>query len=554
MTLDKIVECVPNFSEGKDAAVIQAIAAAAATVPNVSVLDVDAGADFHRTVYTFVGPPEAIVDGALAAAKVGVSLIDMSKHSGEHARMGALDVCPFIPIKGVCKEDCIELSKEFGRRFSDLTGVPCFLYAHSASKPENVRLPDIRKGEYEALLEKFSTDADYVPDFGPKEFIAKSGATATGCRDILIAYNVNLSTSDKSVASKIAGKIRTSGVFKKDENGEKIIGANGKAERIPGRFQGVQGGGMMYNEDIAQVSMNLLNYQDVGMHDVYDAIEEEAAAFDVKVTGSEIVGLVPKESLVLSGRHYAEKLGKNISSEDELVDLAIECLGLFDLSEFKATEKVIEYMIEERLVNQSISEFLDTTASNKPAPGGGSVAALSGALGAALSSMVCNLTLGKDKYQDSEEEMKEVLRHTEVLRAKLTKLIDLDTQAFNDVITAFKMPKDSDEQIVARSSAIQEGYKKAAQVPLTTARTCFEILEHAKKAADLGNPNSISDAAVSALMARSGVHGAILNVEINLSCIKDRGFVKDLSSELADLMNTTDEITEEILCLVRSKL
>ena len=553
--MQKIVECVPNFSEGKDKAVINAISAAVESVDSVKLLDVDPGADFNRTVFTFVGEPDTIVEAAIQAAKVGINLIDMTKHKGEHARMGALDVCPFIPIKGVTDKDCIKLSKKFGDRMAKELGVPVFLYAKSAAKPDRVRLPDIRKGEYEALEEKFK-DPCYKPDYGKAEFVPKSGATATGCRDILLAYNINLDTNDKSIARKIAGKIRTSGVLKKDKDGNKIIGPNGKVERIPGRFKGVQAGGMMYDENIAQVSMNLLNYREVNLHDVFEAVQQEANKLGAKATGSEVVGLVPKESLTLAGKFYAKKEGLKISDEEELVGLAIEKLGLSELYPFKPEEKVIEYMIEESgpLASMKIGVFLSELASNSPAPGGGSVAALSGGIGAALSSMVCNLTVGKEKYADVQDDIKKALKKSEQLRKDLTKLIDEDTNAFNDVIKAFKMPKDTEEQKKKRSAAIQEGYKTAAQIPLKTAHNCAEILDVAKVVAEKGNVNSITDTAVSALMAKAGVESAILNVKINLGAIKDEKFVRKMSSELDNLQKKIGKKTDDILKLVNSKM
>ena len=553
--MKRIVECVPNFSEGKDKAIINAISAAISSVDGVKLLDVDPGADFNRTVYTFVGEPENIIEGAIKAAKIGTALIDMTKHKGEHARMGALDVCPFIPIKGVTDKDCIEISKKFGERMAKETGVPVFLYAKSASKPENVRLPSIRKGEYEALEEKFK-DPSFKPDFGEQKFVSKSGATATGCRDILLAYNINLETSDKSIASKIAGKIRTSGVLKKDKDGNKIIGPDGKAERIPGKFKGVQAGGMMYDENIAQVSMNLLNYRDVNLHDVFEEVKKLAEEFGSKATGSEIVGLLPLESMTMAGKFYSNKEGLKISDEDELVNLAIEKLGLSDLYPFKPEEKIIEYMIKETgpLASMKINSFISEIASNSPAPGGGSVAALSGSLGAALSSMVCNLTIGKEKYLEVQDEIKKTLKQSEKIRKKLEDLIDKDTEAFIDVIKGFKMPKDTEEQKKKRSEAIQKGYKSAAKVPLETAKTCFEIFDIAKLVAEKGNVNSITDAAVSALMAQAGVKGAILNVKINLGSIKDEVFVKKLSKELDTLEKDTDKKTKEILKIVENKM
>ena len=553
--MQKIVECVPNFSEGKDKAIINAISAAVESVEGAKLLDVDPGADFNRTVFTFVGEPKPVLEAAFQAAKVGTSLIDMTKHKGEHARMGALDVCPFIPIKGVNDKDCIELSKKFGKRMAEELGIPVFLYAKSAKKPDRVKLPSIRKGEYEALEEKFKNQS-FKPDFGKAEFVPKSGATATGCRDILIAYNINLDTNDKSIASKIAGKIRTSGVAKKDKDGNKIIGANGKAERVPGKFKGVQAGGMMYNENIAQVSMNLLNFQRVNLHNVYEEVKKEAEKFNVEVTGSEIVGLVPKESLVLAGKFYSNKEGFKINDEEELVSLAIEKLGLSDLYSFKAEEKVIEYMVEEQgpLASMKINVFISELASNSPAPGGGSVAALSGALGAALSSMVCNLTIGKDKYVDVQNEIKSVLVKSEKIRNRLTELIDEDTNAFNDVMKAFKMPKETDQQMKKRTNAIQDGYKVAANVPLDTAKTCTEILDLALIVAKKGNQNSITDAAVSAIMAKAGVESAILNVKINLSSIKDEKFVKKVKSEIISIAKQTNKKTDEIINIVNEKI
>jgi len=411
--------------------------------------------------------------------------------------------------------------------------IPVFLYANSATKPENIKLPSIRKGEYEALNEKFKNPG-FKPDFGEAKFVAKSGATATGCRDILLAYNINLNTADKKIASKIAGLIRTSGRLKKDKDGNKIIGDAGKPERIPGRFKGIQAGGMMYNKNIAQVSMNLLNYKEVNLHHVYEAVKEEAEKHNVKATGSEIVGLLPKDALTMAGKYYSQKEKLKIRNEDELLGLAIEKLGLSDLYPFKPEEKVIEYMIEEKgkLATMQIDTFLNELASSSPAPGGGSIAALSGALGIALTSMVCNLTIGKEKYKKHEKEIKETLKKSEKLRKELTKLIDEDANAFNDVIKAFKMPKETEEQKTKRSKAIQESYKKAASVPLKTAETCEKILNLSQIVAEKGNKNSITDVAVSAIMAEAAIKSAILNVEINLGSIKDEKYVKETQEKI----------------------
>jgi len=546
---------VPNFSEGRDKSVIGAIAGAIKAVDGVKLLNIDPGADFNRTVYTFVGEPEPVLEAAFQAAKVGIALIDMRKHKGEHARMGALDVMPFIPIKGVTMDNCVKLSKRFGERMAKELGVPVFLYADSATKPERVSLPDIRKGEYEALEKKFS-DPAFKPDYGEPKFVPKSGATATGAREILIAYNINLNTNDKSIASKIAGKIRTSGIIKKDERGENIIGADGEPERIPGRFKGVQAGGMMYDENVAQVSMNLLNYHDVNLHDVFEAAKEEAEKLGVKVTGSEIVGLVPKEALVLAGKFYSEKEREKTSDEEELVAVAIDKLGLSNLYLFKPEEKVIEYMIEEtgHLASLSVKGFLSELGSSSPAPGGGSVAALSGALGAALISMVCHLTIGKKGYENVSDEMNEVLKKSDILKEKLTLLVDEDTNAFNKVMTAYKMPKETDEEKKKRRNTVQDALKNAANVPLDVMRQCVNVLKLAKTASEKGNKNSVSDAGVAALMSWAGIKSAALNAEINLSGIKDEKFVSEMKNEVETLTSNGEKIKDEIIKTVKNKI
>jgi len=551
----RIVECVPNFSEGRDKSTIGAIAGAIKAVDGVKLLNVDPGADFNRTVYTFVGEPEPVLETAFQAAKIGIALIDMTKHKGEHARMGALDVMPFIPIKGVSMDDCVKLSKRFGERMARELGVPVFLYADSATKPERVKLPDIRKGEYEALEKKFS-DPAFKPDYGETKFVPKSGATATGAREILIAYNINLNTGDKSIASKIAGKIRTSGVIKKDEHGENIIGPDGEPERIPGRFKGVQAGGMMYDENIAQVSMNLLNYHNVNLHDVFEAAKEEAGKLGVKVTGSEIVGLVPKEALVLAGKFYSEKEGNKTSDEEEAVGIAIDKLGLSNLYLFKPEKKVIEYMIEEveHLASLSVKSFLSELGSSSPAPGGGSVAALSGALGAALVSMVCHLTIGKKGYENVSDEMNEVLKKSNALKEKLTLLIDEDTNVFNNVMAAYKMPKETDEEKEKRRNAVQNALKNATNVPLDVMKQCVNVLTLAKTVSEKGNKSSVSDAGVAALMSWAGLGSAALNVEINLSGIKDEKFVSEMENEVETVTSNGERIKDEIIKTVKNKI
>ncbi|MGA1792429.1 MAG: glutamate formimidoyltransferase [Thermoplasmatota archaeon] len=553
--MDKIVECVPNFSEGRDIAVIEAIASAVRSVKGVKLLNVDPGADFNRTVFTFVGEPDEVVEAAFQAARIGTRLIDMTKHKGEHARMGALDVCPFIPIKGVTMDDCTELAKRFGARMWDELGIPVFLYANSARRQDRVSLPSIRKGEYEALEEKFK-DPEFKPDFGDPVFVPKSGASVTGARQILIAYNANLNTADKSIASAISGKIRESGVLKKDESGEKIIGPDGKPERIPGRFKGVQAGGMMYNEDIAQVSMNLLDFEEVNLHHVFDACKEISRELGADVNGSEIVGLVPKAALVKAGMHYARKLARDLSNEEDLLDLAVSELGLNQLYEFKPDEKVIDYMVKEvgPLASMRMKDFLAELSSDSPAPGGGSVAALSGSLGASLLEMVCNLTVGKKKYEEVWDEMKGKAKEVSFLRARLLELVDEDANAFNDVMAAFKLPKDTEEEKAERSKAIQAGYKKAIATPLETAEVCLKILDAGVPIAKKGNKNSISDVGVGADMASAGLDGAIMNIKINLGSIKDEDYVADMDAKIVSMIARKEELISSIRRIVNENL
>ncbi|MBN1540396.1 MAG: glutamate formimidoyltransferase [Candidatus Thermoplasmatota archaeon] len=553
--MDRIVECVPNFSEGRDRAVLEAISGGIKSVDGVKLLNVDPGADFNRTVFTFVGEPDDVLEAAFQAARIGTALIDMRKHKGEHARMGALDVCPFIPIKNVTMEECNDLAHRFGTRMWDELGIPVFLYANSARTPERISLPGIRKGEYEALEEKFK-DNGFRPDFGKPVFVPRSGATATGSRQVLIAYNVNLNTSDKTVASEISGRIRESGVLKKDEKGEKVIGPDGKSERIPGRFKGIQAGGMMYNEDIAQVSMNLLDFNEVNLHDVYEACREEAHSLGVEVSGSEIVGLVPLEALLKAGRFYSSKLGRGLSDDIELVEMAISELGLNQLYEFRTEEKVIEYMVTESnpLANLTVKDFLRVLASDSPTPGGGSVAALSGALGAALMEMVCRLTIGKKRYEDVWEEMKTSAKDISMLKKRLLELVDEDTHAFNDVMSAFKLPKETEEEKAARSRAIQTGYKKAISTPIETAEVCLKVLEMGVPVAGKGNMNSISDVGVGAEMTSAGLDGAVMNVRINLSSIKDEDYVADIEERIVTIMARKEELLASIRSIIKKDL
>ena len=551
----KLVECVPNFSEGRDQCIIDAIAGTVNGVNGVKLMNVDPGFDFNRTVFTFVGPPEDVLEAAFRAARVGISMIDMSKHKGEHARMGALDVVPFIPISETSYDECTDLAIRFGKRMWEELGVPIYLYALSAREPSRVKLPAIRKGEYEALPEKLK-DTIFKPDIGEPLFNPRSGVTATGSRPILIAYNINLDSDDKEKANIISGMIRESGYVVKDENGEKVIGEDGKPMKVPGRFEGVQAGGMMYDDNTAQVSMNLLDFEKVNVHHVFEAVKEEASKLGVSLRGSEIVGLVPKKAMIDAGEFYAGVMGAPSLSEGELIEIAIQGLGLDSLYPFDPEQKIIEYLMREggSLETARLDMFLKELASDSPAPGGGSVSALSGALGASLLEMVCNLTLGKEKYMQDWPLMKDIAREMSKARSGLLKLIDEDTEAFNKVMASFKMPKDSQEQKDERSRAIQEAYRSAIEVPMRTSRKCLHVIRRAQEVAEKGNVNSITDAGVGAEMACAGLEGATLNVKVNLGSIKDEQYREGIEEQMKDMISEMEGLRTKVRSSVASKL
>ncbi|MDG6225058.1 MAG: glutamate formimidoyltransferase [Candidatus Thermoplasmatota archaeon] len=553
--MEKLVECVPNFSEGKESYVIEAISAAITSVKGVKLMNVDPGSDFNRTVYTFVGGPEMVLEAAFRAARVGTALIDMSKHKGEHARMGALDVVPFIPISGTDYDECSRLAQSLGERMWEELRVPVYLYAMSAKDPSRIKLPDIRKGEYEALPEKLK-DPSFRPDIGDPVFNSRSGVTATGARQILIAYNINLDSDDKEKANIISGAIRESGVLKRDEKGEKIIGEDGRPVRIPGRFRGVQAGGMMYDERTAQVSMNLLDYEQVNLHDVFEAVKEEASKLGIGLRGSEIVGVVPKKAMINAGIFYAGEGKRDQLAENELIDIVIQELGLDSLYPFDPDTKIIEYLMKERgpLASSKIDSFLKELSSESPAPGGGSVAALSGALGASLLEMVCKLTLSKKKYENVWPSMKDISREMSRARSDLTDLIDEDTEAFNKVIAAFKLPKDREEDKIKRSAAIQEAYRHAIDVPLRTLKICHAVISRANDVAKEGNVNSVTDAGVAAEMAYAGIHGAILNVKVNLGSVKDEGYKAELIKDIDIITSGMERELSKVRGTIASKI
>jgi glutamate formiminotransferase/formiminotetrahydrofolate cyclodeaminase len=533
-----LVECVPNFSEGRDRAVIDAIAQAISGANGVRLLDVDPGADTNRTVYTFVGVPEAVAEAAFRGAVEASRLIDMSKHQGAHPRMGALDVCPIVPVSGVTMDQCVEVARGLGRRMAEALALPVYFYEFAATRPERRNLADIRAGEYEGLRKKLA-DPAWAPDAGPAAFNERLGATAVGAREFLIAYNVNVNTRDQKLANEVALNIREAGRLKRDAKNRVVTDKDGVQLRVPGRLKAVKAIGW-YIEQYrqAQVSINLLSYRTTPLHQVYETAREEAAKLGLVVTGSELVGLTPLEPLVEAGRFYLKKQGRSTGlPERELVEIAIQSLGLAQLSPFDPDKRVIEYAVRMAapLASMTVERFVDEVSSNSPAPGGGSVAALAGSLGAALAAMVANLTVGKAGYESAWASSSSLAERAQALKSALLCAVDDDTKAFDDVLAAMRLPKETDEQKRARDAAIAAAYEKATAVPLETARLCLAALELAEQAAATGNRNSASDAAVGALVAKAGLDAAVMNVRINLPSVREGSFKAATLAEIAEL-------------------
>ncbi len=533
-----LVECVPNFSEGRDKSVIDAIARAVSGTSGVRLLDVDPGADTHRTVYTFVGAPDAVAEAAFRAATAAAGLIDMSKHKGAHPRMGALDVCPIVPVSGVTMDQCVETARALGRRLAEALALPVYFYEYAATAPGRRNLAGIRAGEYEGLRQKLA-DPAWKPDAGPATFNARLGATAVGAREFLIAYNVNLNTRDAKLANEVALNIREAGRLRRDANGQIVTDAEGRQQRAPGRLKAVKAIGWTIEQyRQAQVSVNLLSYRTTPLHTVYETTREEAAKIGLVVTGSELVGLTPLEPLLEAGRYYLRRQGRSPGvPERELVELAIQSLGLAQLAPFDPDKRVIEYAVRvpAPLVSMTVERFADEVSGNSPAPGGGSAAALAGSLGAALAAMVANLTVGKAGYESAWASSSALAERAQGIKAALLAAVDDDTRAFDDVLAAMRLPKASDDDKRARSAAIAAAYEKATAVPLATARSCLAALELAEQAAVTGNRNSASDAGVGALLAKAGLDSAILNVRINLPSVREGAFKTATVAEIAEL-------------------
>ncbi len=588
--MKKVIECVPNFSEGRDLAVIKQITDVIESVQGIRLLDVDPGQSTNRTVVTFVGQPEPVKEAALRAVKKASELIDMSKHQGEHARFGATDVCPFVPVAGTTMEECAQIAREVGQRIGNELGIPVYLYEYAASKPERRNLADVRAGEYEGLREKLAKP-EWKPDYGPARFNEKTGATAVGAREFLIAYNINLNTTDRRFANEIAYEIRERGRWKRVGNiepfyykGEVVYFeegkyADGNSDFVAGSFdelaefyqenygadlyQRYQAIGLDPNNLIgrpvykdgmfthlkgigwvvddyhcAQISLNLTNYKITPMQDVLEAARELAMQRGIVITGSEVVGVVPFDAMQQAGRFYLRRMQKStgIPARD-IVATAVQAMGLNDVAEFDIDKKVIAMPAHDSpLVSLKVVDFIDEVSRDTPAPGGGSIAALAGALGSALASMVVNLSIGKSEFDPIFDELCQLAEQAQTTKDELIRAVDADTEAFNQVITGMRMAKDTPEQIAVRAKAIEAGYKLAAQVPVRTAKLCREVLDLCQAAAHIGNKALMSDAGVGALMAYAGVQGAIYNVRINLPHIKDEAFVGRVKTQLGELL------------------
>lgn len=550
MTENAIVECVPNFSEGKDRAKIDAIADAIRRVAGVKLLGVDPGPDTNRTVYTFAGSPSAIVEGALAGARAARSLIDMSVHAGAHPRLGALDVCPFVPVSGISMEECADLAREFGKKLAEEFGVPVYLYEKAAVKASRASLASIRSGEYEGLAAKLR-DPEWLPDFGPATFDPRWGATVAGARQFLIAYNVNLDTTDKKVAHDIALSIREAGRLAKDSEGHTLIDEAGNPRRIAGRLKAVRAIGWYIEQyHCAQVSVNLLDYSATPLFEVFETVKEEAEKRGVSVSGSELIGLIPLQAILDCGRHFLEKKGRSPGLADrECIEMAVEAMGLRSVSGFDSDRRVVEWAFEgyPRLGSLSLRDFADEVSGDSPAPGGGSVAALAGSMGASLAAMVGNLTAGKKGYEDSRATLVSMAMAAQATKSELLNLVDRDTRAYESVIEALRLPKGGDAQREVRRKALGEANRGATIVPLETARSCLEAMKQCLVAVEKGNRNSVTDGAVGALVARAGLDGALLNVRINLRSIEDEEFRASLEKETALLKRDSETLIAEVL-------
>lgn len=564
--MKKLIECVPNFSEGRDMNVIRQITDEIEKIDGVKLLDVDPGFSTNRTVVTFVGTPDEVVEAAFQAVKKAQETIDMRRHKGDHPRFGATDVCPLVPISGVTMDEVAEYARKLGQRIGDELGVPVYLYENAATEEKRRNLANCREGEYEGLKDKIAS-IDWKPDFGPTEFteeVARSGAVAVGARDFLIAVNFNLNTTSTRRANAIAFDVREKGRAKREGNpitGTLVKDDAGEPVMLPGTLKGTKAIGWYIAEyGIAQVSMNITNLSETPLHVAFEEVREKARNRGLRITGIEIVGLVPKKAIIDAGKYYLAKQGRSLGiTEAETIKIAIKSMGLDDLKLFDPHEKIIEYVIAaeyktDGLVDLTCRGFADETASESPAPGGGSISAYLGALGASLATMVANLSSHKAGWDDRWQEFSDWAVRGQRIKDDLLFLVDEDTNSFNKVMDAFGLPKTTDEEKATRMAAIQEATKYATEIPFRTMERSFEAFEIIKAMAESGNPNSVSDAGVGSLCARSAVMGAYLNVKINASGLKDREFADDILKRGAEIERRAIEAEAEIMAIVNSKI
>jgi len=556
--MQKIIECVPNFSEGVDLQIIKQITDAIESVEGIKLLDVDPGKATNRTVVTFVGAPETVVEAAFQGIKKASELIDMRKHKGEHPRMGATDVCPFIPVSNVTMEECVACAKALGKKVAEALNIPVYLYESAAQKEDRKNLATIRSGEYEGFADKIK-DPNWTPDFG-KDFNEKSGATVIGARDFLVAYNVNLNTTSVRRANSVAFDLRENGRVL-EENGKKVLDENGEPKREPGLLKSVKAIGWYIQEyGIAQISMNLTNISVTPLHIAFDTAVERAHARGMRVTGSELVGLVPLKCLLDAGKYFLQKQKRSIGvDEKELIKIAVKSMGLDELAPFDPAKKVIEYVLAEGkndapLINMTLTQFANETASESPAPGGGSISAYMAALGVSLGTMVANLSSHKKGWDEQWETFSNWAAKGQALKEELLKLVDKDTAAFNKIMDAFGLPKNTDEEKTIRAKAIQDATLFATEVPYITMQKAFEGFEICKAMVEIGNPNSITDAGVGVLSIRSAIYGAYLNVKINASGLKDKTIGQQFITDAFNLLQTAIQQEAEILAIVDSKM
>lgn len=558
----KIIECVPNFSEGRNMNIIKAITDEIEKVDGAVLLDVDPGKATNRTVVTFVGEPDIVIEAAFQAVKKASELIDMSKHTGEHPRFGATDVCPLVPISNISMEETVEYARKLAKRIGEELDISIYCYENAAFNDIRKNLANCRSGEYEGLKEKLNTK-EWKPDFGPSSLNVKAGATAVGARDFLVAYNINLNTTSTRRANAIAFDVREKGRVKREDGkltGKPIKDENGNTVYIPGALKSVKAIGWYIEEyGVAQISMNLTNVSITPVHIAFDEVCKRANARGIRVTGSEIVGLVPLKTMLDAGRYFLDKQHRSSGiSDKEIIKIACKSMGLDDLSKFKPEEKIIEYKMASStsrpLINMSLQDFCEETASESPAPGGGSISAYIGSLGIALGTMVANLSSHKRGWDDRWEEFSDWALKGKKYHERLCALVDEDTFAFNKIMEAFSLPKSNKEEINERKSAIQAATKYAIEVPFQVMEVACESMTVIKAMSEFGNPNSVTDAGVGALCARSAVIGAFLNVKINAKDLDDDKFVNKIISDGTEIVKKAESLEKEILKIVDDKI